>query len=107
VPEIRFSVAKEVAPSEIANAVDEIWNDLKSDRDLRDDASTGGLDLKLIDAISSNPYEVKGAGQGLDPATIAVIVAFAPVAAEICRDVWRVVILPRLRQRFGQNSIRD
>jgi len=45
-------------------------------------------------------------GQGLDPATVALIVAFAPVAAKITKDVWDNVILERLQKRFGTKAIK-
>lgn len=35
----------------------------------------------------------------------ALIVAFAPVAAKIAKDVWEHFILPRLIRRFGSDAI--
>ena len=36
----------------------------------------------------------------------ALIIAFAPVAAKITRDVWDHFILPRLIDRFGPDAIK-
>src|ERR1043165_1036428 len=45
-------------------------------------------------------------GGGLGAEGIALVVAFAPVAARITKDVWSKFILPRLQRRFGSKAIK-
>ncbi len=92
--------------SEIQRTLDE----LKSDPALRAMATQANLDLDEIDRVLATTgkdklIEVESRGAGLDPATTAVIVAFAPVAAKIVRDIWDHVILPRIRKDHGSNTL--
>jgi hypothetical protein len=98
----RSTVSADVIEKDVAA----IWDELKGDAAVRAEAAAAGIDLGKIDAIKNNPIDVKQAGQGLDPATTAIIVASAPVVAEICRDIWRHIILPRLKRKYGQDAIR-
>jgi hypothetical protein len=46
-------------------------------------------------------------GAGITEVGIELIVTFAPVVAAVARDVWKHFILPRLRARFGDDSINE
>lgn len=66
-----------------------------------------GLDPSLPGLVSLQRQE-----SGLTPGVVAVLVAFAPVAvklapvaAKILQDLWDLVILPRLRQKLGQDAL--
>ena len=104
--EIKFVANRNIQREKIAEGIEELWNDLKTDQGLREIAKLEGIDLQKIDQIEKNPFTLEAKGQGMDPVTIAFAVAFAPVVAEICRDTWRVVFLPRLKRRFGEDLIK-
>ena len=104
--EIELVANRNIKREDIAKAIEELWSDLKTNQDLREIVASEGINLKAVDQIAANPFSLEARGQGLDPVTIAFAVAFAPDAAEICRDVWRVVFLPRLKRKFGDNAIK-
>ncbi len=92
--------------SELSAIVDDLWQNLETDPDLRRDAHNGGIDLEKIPAIASNEaLVIEQQESGFDLATTTIIVAFAPVAAEIIRDLWMYVLLPRILNENGDNAI--
>jgi hypothetical protein len=64
------------------------------------------LGVDLADTNISD-FDVRTGSSGLDPGTVALIVAFA---ATPVHDLWRAVLLPRIKQKWGvtlQESDRD
>ena len=92
--------------SELSAIVDDLWQNLESDPDLRRDAHNAGIDPTSIPAIASDEALVIEAQEsGGDPATPSIIVAFAPVAAETIRDLWMRILLPRILNENGNDAI--
>ena len=92
--------------SELSAIVDDLWQNLETDPDLRRNAHNGGIDLAKIPAIASHEaLVIEQQESGFDPATTAIVVAFAPVAAEIIRDLWLCVLLPRILSENGDDAI--
>jgi|SRR5581483_6475949 len=61
--------------------------------------------LKAIDSMArSEAVTIKRVGAGIDPATTAVIVAFAPIAAKVVSDVW-TLLFNRIKKKFGDDSL--
>lgn len=87
--------------------LDELWGELLRDGTAsRRDAKELGVDLALIDGVKrEDAIVLRREGAGLDPATTAIIVAFAPVAAKITKDLWDHVFLPRIVRAWGADSI--
>jgi hypothetical protein len=102
---------------QLQTAVGRLFAELKTDGRLRSEAAASGLDLDAVDTVllqhsATELIEIKPQGAGLDPATVAVIVAvaavvkeFSPVAAKVTLDCWNLFILPRLKRDFGEDSI--
>lgn len=62
-----------------------------------------------IESFGMNPHDVRAgaikieaAGAGLDPATVALIVAFG---APPLVDIWKHLLLPRIRRRWGIDAV--
>lgn len=84
-------------PQDLQKIVDEML--ANPDPELIADIAARGVDLH---DLSQGAIEIKAAGAGLDPATVTLIVTFlgAPVL-----DVWKYILLPRIRRRWGIDAV--
>lgn len=100
---------KNLTVRDLSRDLDELWDELqKSDSVLRLRVEQAGIHLTALAGLKrQDVISVKRQAVGLDPATTAVIVSFAPVAAKIVSDLWEHFFLPRLRQERGEDSIRE
>lgn len=98
---------RNLTADQLQKDIDGIIAEFKSNADLRKRVSAS--DLAAIESVpaSTKLITVRREGAGFEPATTAIIVAFAPVAAEITLDVWKKIILPRLIKKYGENSIKE
>ena len=99
-----------VSISEVIQEIDDIWLQLQQpDSPLSKEAKNDGIDPATLAQLKphsrSEALELDHGG-GLGAEGIALIVAFAPVAAKFTKDVWDNFILPRLQRRFGSNAIK-
>ena len=108
---VRYSldIPGKPASTDVAKVVEQLWQQLRSDQAVRDDVERAGvsreeLDRFLADHPTNDVYEFKPAASGLGAVTTAVLVAFAPVAAQITQDLWEHFILPKLKERFGAST---
>jgi hypothetical protein len=94
---------------EFSGEIENLWEQLqKPGSKLREEAIEKGLPAKELDELRKHKYDEVielRRGAALDPASVALVVAFAPVAAKITKDVWEHLILPRLVKRFGRGTI--
>jgi len=98
-----------VSLTAVTDEIDALWEKLQEpDSDAAEEARDNGISSEDLNELRKHsrkdalPLENGGA---MGPAVIALIVAFAPVAAKITKDVWEKFILPRLAQRFGRNAV--
>ena len=98
-----------VSIKDVTTEIDRIWQQLQQpDSGFADEAISEGVDpasLKQLKGYSRADVLVLENGGGLGVEAVALIVAFAPVAAKITKDLWDNFILPRLKERFGENGI--
>jgi len=102
---MRIAIHEKIDIGDVRAEMDRAWKDL-----LADPAPSGFSAAALDELRPLQGRQVAGLqaeGHGLDPLTIAYLIAFAPVAAEIAKDVWTNFLLPRLRKKFGDDAIRD
>src|SRR4051794_15076809 len=86
-----------ISMDQLSKAVDELWGQLQTDPGTQAVARKQGIEPNLLRTLSrSDVLTIERSGAGFDPATTAVVVAFAPVAAKIVLDTWEKFILPRL-----------
>jgi len=87
--------------------VDQIWNRLHSDPEFQKIATEAGIDLaETAPLVRKKAIDIGQEGFGLDPATTAVVVAFAPAVALVAKDIWTQIILPRLTEKYGPRAIK-
>lgn len=92
---------------EVQREIDKFWAELDTD-DLRKELADVGIDLDAVPAEErTSAIRVSVRGAGLDPLSVTLVVAFAPVANAVLLSLWRKVLLPRIRSRYGRDAIRD
>ena len=104
--DIRYAVGA-VGVRDLNQELDSLWRELQDPKSaLRREAEAKGVDLQKVSGLPRNEaITVRQEGEGFDPVTTAIIVAFSPVVAEIVRDLWRNVFLPRLHKHKGQDVL--
>lgn len=112
----KFNVQSTATIAELNEAVDAIWKELRESGALATRATDAGVD---VDALLSAPREavigLESRGPGLDPLTTAIVVSLATTLAtslasglaKMSADIWSDIILPRLRRKFGADSIKQ
>lgn len=108
---LRYSAEPELALLE--TAVDREWRALQRAGVLLRRGGAVGLPAVVVRRLRRRDLLQLRAGNGLDPAASALLVAFVSAAGnEVARllagfahDVWRNFVLPRLRRRFGEGAI--
>lgn len=102
----RIYSGRALAESELRSEIAGLWEELKTDSKLRRDAEATQVDLQAVLGMSPDEaFSVSTEGMGLDPATIKLVVSFAPLAAKILGDLWDHVFLPRIRRDKGADSL--
>jgi len=80
-----------------------------------DNSGSGALDAELSAAAldraalagidRENAITVHPGRSGADPVTAILVVALAPSANRIIKDLWVTVMLPRIRRRWGDDAV--
>ena len=95
---------KGVSVLELQEEIRATWRDLSQDSIRSEDLAKAGIDVKALSAAESEaPIKIERQGGGFD--FTPIIVSFAPAAAAIIMDVWKRLILPRIRRKWGEDSI--
>lgn len=105
----KYRLSADVSLHELEEYLDDLWNQIGvDDSTARERASCAGI--RIVDVPSgtrSDLIHLEPTQAGLDPATTAVIVAFAPVAAQMCSDLWDRVFFPMIVEKFGRSSLEE
>jgi hypothetical protein len=97
---------KNIDQSELEAKLDEFWAHLQQDSELAAEARKQGIQLDdLRGKKRAEVITVAKEGDGFDPATTALIVAFAPLAAKVARDIWTKLLLPRILKAKGKDAL--
>jgi hypothetical protein len=91
---------------EVQREIDSFWDSLESDDDLRKEVRNAGIDdaeLEGLDRQEAISVSVRGAG--LDPTLVSLVVAFAPTVNAVIVSLWKKVILPRIRRKYGRDAV--
>lgn len=93
---------------EIQGEIVQFWQILDSPGSpaLDDQLSAAGLDrATLADVNRENAIIVRAGTSGVDPTTAVLLVSLAPSANRIIKDLWKKIVLPRIRERWGDDAI--
>ena len=92
--------------SELDQVLDQLWGLLAMDSSLRHAALNAGIDIASLEGRTRREaITLEREGSGFNPASTALVVAFAPVFAAVAKDLWEKVFLPRLLREKGQDSL--
>jgi len=98
-----------ISITDVTEEVKRIWGQLQQpNSDFAKLAEQSGINADELENLKNHQLDevlVLKKGAGFDPATVALIVAFAPVGIHITKSVWDNFILPRLQRRFGKTAI--
>lgn len=98
----------ELSVDQIQTEIARFWQDLDNpdSSGLKTELSAAGLDLtSLADVDTENAITVRAGASGADPVMAVLIVALAPSANRILKDLWATAVLPRIRKRWGKDAI--
>jgi hypothetical protein len=93
----------ELSVEEIREEVDRVWEELRSSEAVRREAAAAGVDVEQLDTGAARaPIDVAARGAGFGVIEILVV-----AAGVVARDLWKEVILPRIKERFGADAVRE
>jgi hypothetical protein len=85
----------------IGSLLDEV-DQGKHDEQLKAAGITRPADVSFADSVTFDQP------QGLSPDDWAkIIIIFAPFAAQVGKDIWKIVILPKLKRLFRDDRVQD
>ena len=87
---------------DLQQAVRDFFSEMDGDERIQQDAASAGIDLLGVRALGEPAIEVTSRRPGLTGVEEVIVVA---IATELTAGVWRDVILPSLKRRFGGNVV--
>ena len=102
-----FYARGELSVDQIQTEIARFWQDLDNPGSgLEAELSAVGLHLTSLAGVDTeNAITVRAGASGADPITAVLIVALAPSANRIIKDLWETAVLPRIRKRWGKGAI--
>jgi len=97
-----------LSADEIQDEIVQFWQilDNPSSAGLDDELSEAGLTrASLADVNRGTAILVRSGHSGVDPATAVLLVSLAPSANLVIKDLWKKIVLPRIRRRWGADAI--
>lgn len=92
---------------QVRQEIDAFWEDQNTGQGFSDDELSrirAGL-AETHDLEQSHAITISVDSSGSDPSAVLLVVAFAPTANRILKDMWSTVILPRIKRRRGEDAI--
>jgi hypothetical protein len=98
----------ELSVEQIESEIAQFWQilDKPGSPALEADLSAAGLDPATLASVNrENAIIVRAGTSGVDPTTAVLLVTLAPSANLIIKDLWKKIVLPRIRKRWGEDAI--
>jgi hypothetical protein len=95
---------------QIRTEISIFWHDFDTSNNAALDAElqAAGLDRRMFANVAlESALTVQASASGADPTSVLIVVAFAPAANRMVKDLWTTVLLPRIRRRWGEDAIGD
>jgi hypothetical protein len=86
---------------ELNDELERLWLSLQEDGDLLVTATAAGIDVSALPRDVS-PFEVVEGAVGFAPGSIVV-----RVSGLVARDIWREVLLPRIKEEHGADALHE
>ena len=91
---------------QVQDEIARFWNELGSSSEIRAELGKAGFQPELLSDIQyADSITVRVDSSGADPASVLLIVAFAPTANRALRDMWEKILLPRILRRWGDDAV--
>jgi hypothetical protein len=92
----------------LQHEISRFWADVAGDPELQAELVAAGLNYTASDnAVFAGEITVRPGSSGVDPMSVVLIVSFAPTANRVLKNIWADTILPRIKRRWGDNSVGD
>lgn len=98
----------ELSVDQIQSEITQFWQilDNQGGPALEAELSAAGLDRTALANVNrENAIIVRAGTSGVDPTTAVLLVTLAPSANLIIKDLWKKIMLPRIRRRWGDDAI--
>ena len=93
---------------EVQREIQKFWAELDTSDEAAKRLADAGIDLDDLPREGrADAIRVSVRGAGVEPTAVALVIAFAPVANELLVSLWKEVLLPQIRNRYGRDAIRD
>lgn len=95
-----------VQRSAFLQELDRLWSGLQDDPKLRADAESAGIELvNLPNRPAGEFFRLASARKGIAPPNEFIVDGTAWLATKIIYDVWKAILWPRLKRRFGNDVL--
>ena len=98
----------QLSVAELNREVESFWSELQVSDDLKN--KLAAHEVSADDLLQLSPGEavsIRSASAGIDPGTVAIVIAFAPPVNHALKSAWNTVILPWIRRRRGEDAIKE
>lgn len=94
-----------LSAEELQTEINRVWRDMRTSGEVGAEIAAAGFDRETLTRTEEIPITVYAEASGIDPSSVVLTVAFAPSASHVLKDLWAAVLLPRIRQRWGNDAI--
>ncbi|MCU1315200.1 MAG: hypothetical protein JWN63_522 [Candidatus Acidoferrum typicum] len=110
--ELQYEVTQDSGAtiSSVRKLAREVWHELQTEgSEAREDAKRAGIDLETIPSTLEKGLELRPSGAAFEPGSMALVVSgmLLHVAGQASLDLWKYVLLPRIRERWGDHALRE
>jgi hypothetical protein len=96
----------ELSAEQLREEISGFWAELKTGSEVQAEVDGAGLNSGVLNGIErAGEITVRVESSGADPASVLLVIAFAPAANRVLKDLWATVLLPRIRRRWGDDAI--
>jgi hypothetical protein len=97
-----------LSAEQIQSEITRFWRELETSPELEAELKASGFDPAVLYGIQgTDAITLRVGTSGADPISTLLIIAFAPAANRVLKDLWTTVLLPRIRRRWGDDAIGD
>jgi hypothetical protein len=98
----------ELSVDQLQAEIAQFWQELGNpgSSGLDSELRAAGLDRSAIsDVDTQNAIAVRAGTSGADPNVVLIVVALAPSANRVIKDLWKTIVLPRIQRRWGEDAV--
>src|SRR5262249_31326318 len=104
-----ISQASEVSVERVVKLAREVWREIHDEGSLaREEAERAGIPLGALPESMERVLSLKASGAGFEPGSVVLVVTGMLLngASRVALDVWKHVVLPRIREKWGDHALK-